>query len=64
MTYLDPLTYVVRQSEEGIALKSILRNQLKLSRSLLSKLKQTDCGIMLNGARVYTSVPVRAGDLI
>ncbi len=64
MNYLEPLVYVVSVEDEGIQLKSILRNRMKLSRSLLSKLKQTEHGITLNGERVYTSVTVRAGDRI
>ena len=35
-----------------------------VSRKLLSRLKLTEQGIMLNGARVYISVNVHAGDLI
>lgn len=62
MNYLEPLVYVVSTEDEGSQLKSILRNRMKLSRSLLSKLKQTEQGITLNGERVYTSVTVRAGD--
>mgnify|MGYP000209311002 CR=1 FL=1 len=64
MNYLEPLIHIVTEEEEGLLLKSILRNRMKLSRSLLSKLKQTEQGITLNGERVYTSVAVRAGDKI
>lgn len=64
MNYLEPLVYVVSMEDEGILLKTILQNRMKLSRSLLSKLKQTEQGITLNGQRVYTSVAVRAGDQV
>src|SRR5690554_5825705 len=64
MNYLEPLVYIVSMEDEGIQLKSILRNRMKLSRSLLSKLKQTELGITLNGARVYTSVVVHSGDQV
>ncbi len=64
MNYLEPLVYIVSTEDEGIQLKSILRNRMKLSRSLLSKLKQTEQGITLNGQRVYTSVAVQTGDCV
>jgi 23S rRNA pseudouridine1911/1915/1917 synthase len=49
MNYLEPLVYVASTEDEGILLKTILRNRMKLSRTLLSKLKQTERGITLNG---------------
>ena len=64
MAYLEPLVYTVESKDEGVALKVILRDRMKLSRTLLAKLKQTERGIMLNGERVYTSVRVSAGDLV
>src|SRR5690554_1221842 len=64
MSYLEPLVYTVSSEDEGMLLKSILQSKMKLSRSLLSKLKQTERGITLNGERVYTSVKVQAGDLV
>jgi 23S rRNA pseudouridine1911/1915/1917 synthase len=64
MSYLEPLVHIVNPDEDGLLLKSILRNRMKLSRSLLGKLKQTEQGITLNGERVYTSITVHAGDRI
>ncbi|MEX2415782.1 MAG: RluA family pseudouridine synthase [Paenibacillaceae bacterium] len=64
MNYLEPLVYIVSMEDEGILVKSILRNRMKLSRSLIGKLKQTERGITLNGERVYTSVAVRTGDQV
>jgi 23S rRNA pseudouridine1911/1915/1917 synthase len=64
MNYLEPLVYVASMEDEGILLKTILRNRMKLSRTLLSKLKQTELGITLNRERVYTSVKVHVGDRI
>ena len=64
MNYLEPLVYIVSMEDEGILLKTILRNRMKLSRTLLSKLKQTEQGITLNGERVYTSVKVHVGDRV
>jgi 23S rRNA pseudouridine1911/1915/1917 synthase len=64
MNYLEPLVYVASTEDEGILLKTILRNRMKLSRTLLSKLKQTEKGITLNGERVYTTVKVHEGDRV
>ncbi|MDF2720783.1 MAG: RluA family pseudouridine synthase [Paenibacillus sp.] len=64
MSYYEPLTYIVSQHDDGVELKTILRERMKLSRKLLSRLKQTDEGITVNGERRYTSVRVRAGDTV
>lgn len=45
-------------------LKAILQKRMDVSRKLLSRLKLTEQGIMLNGERVYISVPVKAGDMV
>lgn len=64
MSYYEPLTYVVAPEEDGMPLKSILRDRMKLSRKLLSRLKLTPEGITVNGERRYTSVRVQAGDVV
>ena len=64
MEYMAPLTYRVEPEDDGVSLKVILGSRMKLSRTLLAKLKQTERGIELNGQRVYTSVKVRSGDLV
>ncbi|SET86906.1 RluA family pseudouridine synthase [Paenibacillus sp. NFR01] len=63
-TYYAPLTYQVPPSEDGWLLKTILQKRMDVSRKLLSRLKMTEQGIMLNGERVYISVKVSAGDLV
>ena len=45
-------------------LKTILQTRMGVSRKLLSRLKLTEQGIMLNGKRVYISVKVSPGDLV
>lgn len=45
-------------------LKTILQKRMGVSRKLMSRLKLTEQGIMLNGERVYISVPVQGGDLV
>lgn len=63
-SYYEPLTYRVPAEEEGMLLRTILHNRLGLSRKLVSRLKQTEQGITVNGERRYTTVKVRGGDLI
>ncbi|MCR8644889.1 RluA family pseudouridine synthase [Paenibacillus sp. N1-5-1-14] len=64
MSYYKPLQYAVPPEEEGFLLKTILQKRLGVSRKLLSRVKLTEKGIMLNGERVYISVKVAAGDLV
>lgn len=45
-------------------LKTIMQKRMGISRKLISRLKLTEQGIMLNGTRVYISVKVQAGDLV
>lgn len=62
--YYDPISYTVTEKEEGWLLKTVLSRKLGVSRKLMSKIKLTERGILLNGQRVYISVPVRTGDLV
>lgn len=64
MSYYEPLQYVVPPEEDGMLLKTILQKRLGISRKLLSRLKLTECGIMVNGERKYISVHVQPGDLV
>ncbi|MHA6531504.1 RluA family pseudouridine synthase [Paenibacillus sp. BAC0078] len=63
-SYYSPISYQVPPSEDGWLLKTILQKRMDVSRKLLSRLKMTEQGIMLNGERVYISVQVHAGDLV
>ncbi|WP_440118080.1 RluA family pseudouridine synthase [Paenibacillus sp. QZ-Y1] len=62
--YYSPIIYTVPEHEDGWLLKTVLQRRLQVSRKLLSKIKLTEQGIMLNGERVYISVKVSAGDVI
>lgn len=62
--YYPPIAYQVTESEDGMLLKTILQKRMGVSRKLLSRLKLTEQGIMLNGTRVYISVKVQAGDTV
>jgi 23S rRNA pseudouridine1911/1915/1917 synthase len=64
MSYYEPLTYTVPASEDGLELRAILQRRLFISRKLLSRLKQTEQGITVNGERRYISHRVREGDLV
>jgi 23S rRNA pseudouridine1911/1915/1917 synthase len=64
MNYYEPLVYEIPVEEDGWILKTILQKRMFVSRSLLSRLKQTEQGIMLNGERVYISVRVAVGDRV
>jgi len=62
--YYSPIVYTVPDHEDGWLLKTVLQRRLQVSRKLLSRLKLTEQGIMLNGERVYISVKVSAGDVL
>lgn len=62
--YYPPISYRVPEIDDGVLLKTVLQKRMGVSRKLLSRLKMTEQGIMLNGIRVYISVKVSAGDLV
>jgi 23S rRNA pseudouridine1911/1915/1917 synthase len=62
--YYDPIAYKVPPGDEGMLLKTVLHKRMGVSRKLLSRLKITEQGIMLNGSRVYVDVKVRTGDCV
>jgi 23S rRNA pseudouridine1911/1915/1917 synthase len=64
MNYYKPLVYIIPLDEDGWILKTILQKRMNISRSLLSRLKQTEQGITVNGQRQYISIRVMAGDRV
>lgn len=62
--YYDPITYIVTEQEDGWLLKTVLQRRLGVSRKLLSRIKLTERGVMLNGQRVFISVLVKTGDIV
>ncbi len=62
--YYEPIVYTIPPEEEGMLLKTILQKRMNISRKLISKLKLTEQGIMLNGKRVYISEKVKSGDRV
>ncbi|WP_211746736.1 RluA family pseudouridine synthase [Paenibacillus sp. Marseille-Q4541] len=63
-SYYEPIVYDVLPQDEGMLLKTVLQKRLGVSRKLMSRLKLTECGIHLNGKRVYISEKVKGGDRI
>lgn len=62
--YYEPISYEVPPEEDGFLLKTILHHRMHLSRKLVSRLKLTDFGIMVNGARQHTTARVAGGDRV
>lgn len=64
MSYYEPLTYIVPAHEDGMELRTVLTRRLFISRKLLSRLKQTEEGITVNGVRRYINHKVQSGDKV
>lgn len=62
--YYKPIQYTVTAEEDGWIVKNVLQKKLGISRKLLSRIKLTERGVMLNGERVYISASVTTGDNI
>ena len=58
------ITYTIEPRYDGAKVKDVLQKQMLVSDALCSKLKRRQNGILLNGARVYTTHPVHTGDIL
>ena len=58
------LTRTISEAEAGRTVESVLTTELALSKSLIRRLKRRETGILLNGARAYTTARVQAGDVL
>lgn len=58
------ITYTVTPEDSQSKIKSILRQKLGISAAVLTKLKQTPEGILLNGKSVFATQTVETGDII
>lgn len=56
------LELVVTREQAGRTVKSLLKGELGLSTTLLGRLKRTETGLTVNGARVFTTAVLREGD--
>lgn len=58
------ITYTSTQEDAQSKIKSILKQKLNISAAVLTKLKQTPDGILLNGKSVFATQTVNEGDVI
>lgn len=63
-SYYRPLVAIVSEAEHGKQVRTVLERQLGVSRKLLSQVKLTEHGLLVNGIRSYTTAPVSEGDKI
>lgn len=56
------LELTITGEQAGRTVKSLLRGELGISSSLLGRLKRTETGLTVNGARVFTTAVLREGD--
>ena len=58
------LTYIASPADDGRTVLSLIKQELACSASHISRLKQREEGISLNGARCYVTARVNAGDVL
>lgn len=56
------LTLVVTAEQSGRSVRSLLKGELGLSSTRINRLKRTEQGITVNGARAFTNAALQAGD--
>ena len=56
--------FLITEAEDGIILRSFLKEKLRVSTRLLTALKKKEDGILLNGGRVTVRAVLRTGDLL
>ena len=54
--------FLITEAEDGIILRSFLKERLRVSTRLLTSLKKKEDGILLNGERVTVRALLRSGD--
>ncbi len=58
------LELTITGEQAGRTVKSLLRRELGVSAALLGRLKRTETGLTVNGARAFTTAVLREGDLL
>ena len=58
------LSYTVTEEEQGILLRTVMLSRLKMSRRLITRLKQMPEGITVNGERLWNHKPLNVGDVV
>ncbi len=56
------MEFIIKKEEEGSTVKSVLQHRLNLSRRLLTNLKQTPSGILVNGKAVFVNHVLKESD--
>lgn len=56
--------YIVKETQDRMILRDILRRELHISASLLKRMKLREGAILLNGMSSFVNVSVHAGDII
>jgi 23S rRNA pseudouridine1911/1915/1917 synthase len=62
--YHEPLCYTATEADAGMKLGTLLQNRMGISRTLMTRLKQLEQGITVNGQRAFTNATVRPGDRV
>ncbi|WP_058303216.1 RluA family pseudouridine synthase [Gorillibacterium timonense] len=62
--YYEPLVYLVPEADAGMKLGTVLKNRMGISRTLMTRLKQSEQGLTVNGLRTYTNAVVHPGDRV
>ena len=58
------LTLPIDERLAGRTVKSLLAQELRMSESLIRRVKLRETGILLNGVRAFTTASVQAGDVL
>lgn len=58
------LVYTAKDADAGRRVQSVLEGELQVSSSLISRLKSRPQGILVNGAKVYTTYRLAPGDIL
>lgn len=61
---MRPRTLLVGPAQAGRSVKSLLKSDMEMSKTYISRLKRREGGILLNGEPAYTTARVRAGDVL
>jgi 23S rRNA pseudouridine1911/1915/1917 synthase len=61
---MQTIVYTVPPAEDGHKVRSVLKRALGLSSHAITSLVHTKTGILVNGARPFSNVALRAGDVL
>lgn len=62
--HYSPLRYIVPAESDECVLYTVLHSKMGISRRLITRLKQTPFGIMVNGEQRYTNARIHTGDVV